>query len=152
MSLDRENKDPGYLLGRLFAVYEYSQTQALGPRIKATIRDKYYGSASAAPQTVFPLLARGSTHHLSKLRKDRPGLAIALDQRIGEIFELAASDELFLATLTPHRQALFAIGYYHQRNEFYRRKDVPREFDALPEEATGSASSRAVTTLSSFSM
>lgn len=123
VSLDPENKDSGYLLGRLFATYEYTQTQALGRNVNATIRDQYYGTASATPRAVFPLLQRKATHHLSRLRKVKPGLAINLDRKIGEIFELAEPEALFAPTLSAQRQALFAIGYYHQRNDFYRRKD-----------------------------
>ena len=118
-----ENRDSGYLLGRLFAAYEYAQTQALGGRVNATIRDQYYGTASATPRAVFPLLQRKATHHLSRLRKDKPGLAVNLDRRIGEIFELADPKSLFVPTLSAQRQALFAVGYYHQRNDFYRRKE-----------------------------
>jgi CRISPR-associated protein Csd1 len=123
VSLDPENKDPGYLLGRLFAAYEYAQIQALGGNVNATIRDQYYGTASATPRAVFPLLQRKATHHLSRLRKDKPGLAINLDRRIGEIFELTEPESLFTPTLSAQRQALFAVGYYHQKNDFYRRKE-----------------------------
>jgi CRISPR-associated protein Csd1 len=135
VSLDLENKDSGYLLGRLFAAYEYAQTQALGPNVNATIRDQYYGTASATPRSVFPLLQRKATHHLSRLRKDKPGLAVNLDRRIGEIFELADPATLFVPTLSAQRQAMFAVGYYHQRNDFYRRKEEPRAGEtAAPQE------------------
>lgn len=124
VALDPENDNPGYLLGRLFATYEYAQTQALGGNVNATIRDQYYGTASATPRSVFPLLQRKATHHLSKLRKEKPGLAVNLDRKIGEICELASPESLFVPTLNAQRQALFAIGYYHQRNDFYRSKDA----------------------------
>jgi len=124
VSLDPTYKDPGYLLGRLFATYEYAQTQALGGNVNATIRDQYYGTASATPRAVFPLLQRKATHHLARLRKDKPGLAVNLDRDIGEIFELAEPEKLFTPTLTAQRQALFAIGYYHQRNKFFRPKEA----------------------------
>ena len=129
VSLDPENRDPGYLLGRLFAAYEYAQTQALGGSVNATIRDKYYGTASAAPRAVFPLLQRNATHHLSRLRKDRPNRARWLDEQIGQIFELSDANKLFVPTLTAQRQALFAVGYYHQKNSFYRRKDSASEVE-----------------------
>ena len=124
VSLDPEYKDSGYLLGRLFATYEYAQTQALRGKVNATIRDQYYGTASATPRAIFPLLQRKATHHLSKLRKEKPGLAVNLDRKIGEIYELADPDGLFVATLSSQRQALFAIGYYHQRNDFYRAREA----------------------------
>lgn len=60
---------------------------------------------------------------MSRLRKDKPGLAVNLDKDIGEIFELAEAEKLFTPTLTAQRQALFAIGYYHQRNKFFRPMD-----------------------------
>jgi len=123
VSLDPTLNDSGYLLGRLFATYEYAQMQALGGNVNATIRDQYYGTASATPRAVFPLLQRKATHHLSRLRKDKPGLAVNLDKDIGEIFELAEAEKLFTPTLTAQRQALFAIGYYHQRNKFFRTRD-----------------------------
>ncbi|OAI23405.1 type I-C CRISPR-associated protein Cas8c/Csd1 [Methylosinus sp. R-45379] len=123
VALDRQNLNPGYLLGRLFATYEYLQTQSFAGNLNATIRDQYYGAASATPRSVFPLLQRKATHHLAKLRKDKPGLAINLDRKIGEIFELASPDSLFVRTLNSQFQALFAIGYYHQRNDFYRRRE-----------------------------
>lgn len=122
VALDPENDDPGYLLGRLFATFEYAQIQALGGAVNATIRDQYYGAASATPRSVFPLLQRKATHHLARMRKEKPGLAVTLDRKIGEICELASAESLFPPTLGPRHQALFAIGYYHQRNDFYRSR------------------------------
>ena len=76
MSLDRDESNPAYRLGRLFAVYERVQRAALGA-VNATIRDRFYGAASATPASVFPLLARKCTHHLATLRRNdrRRGLA-----------------------------------------------------------------------------
>ncbi len=136
VSLDVENRDSGYLLGRLFAAYEYAQTQALGSNVNTTIRDQYYGTASATPRAVFPLLQRKATHHLARLRKDNAGRARYLDGKIGEIFELADPDSLFVPTLSAQRQALFAVGYYHQRNDFYRRKEASGEAATNSEEKT----------------
>lgn len=123
VSLDPAKTDPGYLLGRLFAAYEYVQTQAMGGKVNATIRDQYYGTASATPRAVFPALQRKATHHLARLRKDRPKSYVFADSKIGAIFEMADPDKLFLPTLSAQQQALFAVGYYHQRNDFYRGKD-----------------------------
>lgn len=68
VSLDRNETNPGYRLGRLFAVLESVQRAALG-QVNATIRDRYYGAASANPGSVFPVLLRNATHHLSNVRK-----------------------------------------------------------------------------------
>ena len=126
VSLDPTNADPGYLLGRLFACFEYAQTQALGGKVNATICDKYYGAASATPRSVFPILQRNAMNHLSRLRKDRPATHRYIDNTIAQIYGCATPDELFVATLTMERQAFFAIGYYHQKNDFYT-KSAPSE-------------------------
>ena len=73
VSFDPANTNKGYLLGRLFAAYEQAQSAALGRNVNATIKDKFYGAASAQPRKVFPLLDRGSANHLSKVGKLRPG-------------------------------------------------------------------------------
>ena len=131
MALDPDNKDKGYVLGRLFALYEYIQTAALGPRVNATIRDKFYGAASAQPRKVFPLLDRGSANHLSKVGKVSPGRRINLDRQLGQIMEQLSPDaDPFPASLTSEQQALFGLGYYHQRSDFFKPRD-----DAVPEEA-----------------
>jgi len=69
VSLDPDCKETGYLLGRLFAVYEQIQTAALGRNVNATIKDKFYGAASAQPRKVFRMLEAGSANHLSKIGK-----------------------------------------------------------------------------------
>ncbi len=64
--LDENNPNPGYRLGRLFAALEKTQQDAL-PGINATIRDRFYSSASATPRAVFGRLLRTYQHHLAKL-------------------------------------------------------------------------------------
>ncbi len=86
MSLDSSNTDHGYLLGRLFSTLENIQRAALG-QLNAPIGDRYYGAASATPASVFPMLLRNARHHLSRLRKDKPGLAVNLQKEVGEIID-----------------------------------------------------------------
>lgn len=128
VSLDPENRNKGYLLGRLFATYEQAQSAALGRNVNATIKDKFYGSASATPRNVFPVLERGSANHLSKVGKERPGQRVNLEKTIGGIMEMMApSDDPFPASLSAADQALFGLGYYHQRGEFFRKRDTGSE-------------------------
>lgn len=112
VSLDRNNSNPGYRLGRLFAVLEGVQQSAMGMQVKATIRDRYYGAASATPTTIFPMLLRNTQNHLAKLRKDKPGLAVTLEREIREIVD--GLDSQFPRNLRLEDQGRFAIGYYHQ--------------------------------------
>lgn len=124
VSLDPDNRNKGYLLGRLFAVYERAQTAALGRNVNATIKDKFYGSASATPRNVFPVLERGSANHLSKIGKERPGQRVNLEKSIAGIMEMMSPNEdPFPTSLSSAEQALFGLGYYHQRTEFFRKTD-----------------------------
>lgn len=111
VELDRENRQPAYRCGRLLAVLEQVQRQAL-PSAGATIVDRFFGTASSAPASVFGRLLRGSQPHLAKLERDRPGAYYALQKRLEEI--LAGLDQ-FPRTFSLEQQGLFALGYYHQR-------------------------------------
>lgn len=124
VALDLANQNKGYILGRLFAVYEEVQRAALGGNVNATIRDKFYGAASAAPQKVFRTLDAGSQNHFSKLRKQSPGRAVNLEKLLTAIMGLMdPGNDPIPASLTAAEQALFGIGYYHQRGEFFRKQD-----------------------------
>jgi CRISPR-associated protein Csd1 len=118
VSLDPANTNIGYRLGRLFAVLERVQADALG-NPNATIRDRYYGAASGTPATVFGTLTRLSNHHLSKLERDKPGLYVIRRRLLGEIM---SGLQDFPAHLSLADQGCFAIGYYHQTQDFFTRK------------------------------
>ena len=135
VSLDRNQPDPAYRLGRLFAVLENVQRAALG-RVNASIRDRYFGAASATPASVFPLLLRGANHHLAVLRKktETGGLAVWFEREMGEILDKLAM------TLPRHLrledQGRFAVGYYHQR---YTAKPPGADADSDPSRSDQSA-------------
>jgi CRISPR-associated protein Csd1 len=107
MSLNPEHPSPAYQLGRLFALLVGVQRKAIGQSINADIRDKYYGSASATPALVFPLLLRNAQNHISKAK------AGGYDKLIRDVLEHL--DNEFPAHLDLQAQGLFALGYYHQR-------------------------------------
>jgi CRISPR-associated protein Csd1 len=121
VSLDKQSTQPGYLLGRLFAVLEYAQRAALGSQINATIRDRYYGAASATPASIFPMLLRNTQNHLGKLRKERIGQAINLERDIREI--VGGLPDQFPRSLRIEDQGRFAIGYYHQSQSYFKRRE-----------------------------
>ena len=105
-----------YVLGRLFAVLERVQLDA-NPNIKATIKDKYFNSASSSPATVFPLLTKLSQSHLRKLNTS---LRISYEKRITEL------EGRICQTLPAHmslpEQGAFHLGYYHQVQKLYEKK------------------------------
>lgn len=119
VSLNTDETDTAYRLGRLFAALERAQQLALGTGLNATIKDRYFGAASASPGAVFPNLIRLAQHHLSKAD------AGWLDKLIGDIAD--ALPVTLPATLTLEEQGRFAIGYYHQRNDLWRSKKTPEQ-------------------------
>jgi CRISPR-associated protein Csd1 len=112
VSLDLDNTLVAYRLGRLFAVFERIQEEA-NPGINATIRDRYFGSASSNPVAVFPTLNRLKNHHLGKL--DNRGRAQNLEKLVGTIMDALPAADPFPSTLSLADQGRFAVGYYHQR-------------------------------------
>lgn len=112
VSLDPDNINPGYRLGRLFAVLERIQEEA-SPGLNATIRDRYFGAASSTPVTVFPLLNRLKNHHLAKL--ENRGRAKNLEALVGRIVDGLDAANPFPPHLNLADQGRFAVGYYHQR-------------------------------------
>ncbi|HRO51825.1 MAG TPA: type I-C CRISPR-associated protein Cas8c/Csd1 [Alicycliphilus sp.] len=113
--LDPDNTHPAYRLGRLFAVLEKAQEEA-SPGLNATIRDRYYGAASSTPVAVFTTLLRLKNAHLKKLS---PGRAQWFEKLLGEVLSPVAD---FPAHLALPDQGRFALGYYHQRQDFFTKK------------------------------
>jgi CRISPR-associated protein Csd1 len=117
MGLDTEQPSIGYQLGRLFAVLEKIQEEA-NPGINATIRERYYGAACTSPVTVFGTLMRLKNHHLAKI--ENKGRVVTFERLVSEI---TSHFDDFPSHLDLHEQGRFAIGYYHQRQDFFTKKD-----------------------------
>jgi CRISPR-associated protein Csd1 len=119
VSLDVERKDRPYLLGRLFAVLEKAQEEAIGGNL--TIKDRFLAAASATPGRVFQLLIKGSAHHISKLKRDgeKRGRGVNFEKMIQEI-KWHFDD--FPSIQSAEEQSLFMIGYYHQRKDLFTSK------------------------------
>lgn len=119
VSLDTQSTQPAYLMGRLFAALEHVQRSALGMQVNATIRDRYYGAASATPASIFPVLLRNTQNHMTKLRKERPGQAVHLEKLLGDIVD--GLPQQFPRSLNIENQGRFAIGYYHQNRALFTK-------------------------------
>lgn len=117
VSLNETTNVP-YLLGRLFSVLEAVQ-KAANPGINTTIKDRYFNAACATPGMSFPTLLRLSQKHLRKLND---GLATHYDKQITELMaQLPESG--FPARLSLPDQGKFTIGYYHQTQKRYAKKN-----------------------------
>ncbi|MDO4276350.1 MAG: type I-C CRISPR-associated protein Cas8c/Csd1 [Eubacteriales bacterium] len=117
VKLNEETNDRAYVLGRIFAVLEAIQEDA-NRGINATIRDKYFNSASAAPATIFPVLFKLKNSHIRKL--ENPGARVNYEKLITEL--MGKIDE-FPLRLSLEEQGKFDLGYYHQVQKRYEKKE-----------------------------
>lgn len=111
MAVNEQSKSIPYHLGRLFACLEKAQVSALGQTINTTIRDRFWGAASATPANVFPRLLSLAQHHIAKDEK----WGRTNDQRIQEVMNSLPPQ--FPRRLSLEEQGMFALGYYHQRQD-----------------------------------
>ena len=117
VSLNEASTNPAYTLGRLFSVYEAVQ-QAANPGINTTIKDKYFNSAAAMPASIFPVLNNLCQKHLRKLDA---GQRVYYDKQIMELKGILG--ESYPARMTLAQQGSFDLGYYHQTQKRYTKKE-----------------------------
>lgn len=122
VSLNPACEDPAYVLGRLFSVYEAIQTAA-NPGLNTTIKDKYFNSAASTPATIFPILGNLAQKHLKKLKGSNMGLCVFYEKQLGEISSLLTS--AFPTRMSLPQQGSFQLGYYHQTQARYQKKEEP---------------------------
>ena len=132
MALDKSNSNPAYLAGRLFALLERIQEEAI-PEVKANITDRYFRTASATPGIIFGRLLQLSAFHLSSIKKKQGGRGYYFDRQIQEVLELLPGGQAtFDKFFSPDQQSIFAVGYYHQKA--YRDQKAEAEANEEEEE------------------
>ena len=122
MGLNEESCDSAYVLGRLFAVLEAVQRDA-NPGIKATIRDRYFNSACATPTAVFPILIKLKNSHMKKLEREKESLKVYYEKLLTEIMGKLEGETGFPLRLTLEEQGKFDLGYYHQMQKKYEKRE-----------------------------
>jgi CRISPR-associated protein Csd1 len=115
VSLDPDEPNAGYRLGRLFAILENIQRNAQGD-INVTIRDRYFSAAMTAPRSAFAELMRLKNAHLKKVRRSSPGLAVHFERALDQILDSLPPAAGFPASLSLDDQGRFILGYHQQRN------------------------------------
>lgn len=115
--LDKRNTNQGYLCGRLFAVLDRIQEDANGI---SSIRERYMNAASSTPSSVFATILNLSSHHLENLSNE--GKKVFYEKLKQEIIDKISSDG-FPAHLDLQDQGRFFVGYYHQRQDFFNKKE-----------------------------
>ena len=123
VGLNEQCKDAAYVLGREFAVLEAIQEDA-NPGINATIRDRYFNSACATPASVFPILQKLKNSHIRKLETGkRIYYEKILTELQGKIEVKEGQSIAFPRRLSLEEQGMFILGYYHQVQKRYEKKE-----------------------------
>ena len=117
VGLNEETNDAAYVSGRIFAVLEAVQEEA-NPGINATIKDRYFNSACATPGTIFPILMKLKNSHIRKI--NAPGKKIYYEKLLTELMGKIRD---FPKRLTLEEQGRFMLGYYHQVQKRYEKKE-----------------------------
>lgn len=113
-----ESTNVPYILGRLFSVLEAVQSAA-NPGINTTIKDRYFNSACATPAMTFPTLIKLAQKHLQKLNTAN---ATYYNKQITELMALLPASG-YPARLSLPDQGKFEIGYYHQTQKRFEKKN-----------------------------
>ncbi|MBR5162589.1 MAG: type I-C CRISPR-associated protein Cas8c/Csd1 [Schwartzia sp.] len=119
VALNENCEDTAYVLGRIFSVWEQIQ-EAANPGLNSTIKDRYFNAACATPTAVFSKLQILSNHHLRKLEK---GQEVYYEKKLTELMSKLNGGEALPKTLSLDEQGMFILGYYHQTQKRYEKKE-----------------------------
>lgn len=126
MALNEKCTSIAYILGREFAVLEAIQEEA-NPGLNATIKDRYFNSACAAPASVFPVLLKLKNSHVRKFGREKEGRKIWYEQKLTDLQgKIDVNDSQIFAypkRLTLEEQGMFILGYYHQVQKRFEKKE-----------------------------
>ena len=128
VSLNETVTDVAYVLGRLFAVLEHIQ-QTANPELNATIKDRYFDAACTTPAKVFPILQKLSHHHLRKLNtKQNIAMRVFFEKQLTDIMgKIEAGAQPLPTYLSLEKQSVFVLGYYHQTQKRYEKKEDKKD-------------------------
>ena len=126
VSLNVESDYFPYVWGRIFSVFENIQLQSAqidnpGAKPNATIKSRFFNAASTTPEQVYPTLERLKNSHMDKLEKQRPALYLSFSKQLTELFSKLSFP--FPKRLNNEEQVAFFLGYYHQTQKRYEKKE-----------------------------
>lgn len=127
MTLDLDNTEINYLMGRLLAVYEKAELdtyteEELKSRIPNAVR--YQNKYVQRPAATLIVLKNKIVPYLNKLKRKKNGLYIKYQKIFQEIFEKIDGRE---AKLTGKLSDTYILGYYHQKESFYQKQEADTE-------------------------
>jgi CRISPR-associated protein Csd1 len=132
-TLQADHTSVGYQLGRLMAALESLQYAALG-KLNSTVVDRFYGALSSTPIVAYSRLMAGARNHVSKLGKESSGAAVREDQRLQQIHSRITQ---IPARLDLEEQALFSLGYYHEKADRFAQIQAAKDLKAVAAIAGG---------------
>lgn len=127
MTLDLDNTEINYLMGRLLAVYEKAELdtyteEELKSRIPNAVR--YQNKYVQRPAATLIVLKNKIVPYLNKLKRKKNGLYIKYQKIFQEIFEKIDGRE---TKLTGKLSDTYILGYYHQKESFYQKQEADTE-------------------------
>ncbi len=118
--LDTGNLSPAYVCGQIFAVMVDIQRAALGKNVNAGVRERFFSFASTTPASAFGRLMKMSQNHLTKIKGEKPGIFFVLDRELQEL-NAKITGNIYPSTLSLEEQGQFALGYYHKKQETWKK-------------------------------
>ena len=143
--LTADTDDAAYNCGRLLAILAATQDKAHDYKLEgAGVAERYFGTASSSPGSVFPLLLRLNRHHLNKISKSNrfAGHERFIGEQIQGVCALFKPAKPGLAptfprTLDLQAQGRFALGFYQQMAADAAARQANRKInDTTPEPET----------------
>ncbi|MFR9546837.1 MAG: type I-C CRISPR-associated protein Cas8c/Csd1 [Rikenellaceae bacterium] len=125
MALNTEYTNTGYLLGRMLAIVERAQT-ASQPGINYTIKDQTYAAMSVTPAALFNRVFSLSVNYFRRI--PRQGTQVYLKNLLSEVADKISVDGIPMR-LSLEDQGRFALGYQHQLQSFYTKRESEDERD-----------------------
>jgi CRISPR-associated protein Csd1 len=121
--LTADTEDAAYNCGRLLAILSATQSKAHDYKLEGSgVAERYFGTASVSPASVFPLLLRLNRHHLSKIKKSERfgGHERFIEEQMHGVLVLfkparPGLPPVFPRTLDLQAQGRFALGFYQQQ-------------------------------------
>lgn len=133
--LDETCRDTAYVYGRVFAQMEKIQFKAHGKNINTTFGDRFLAGAIGNPTSAVIAGRKLASAWLSKIRR-RPDTARSephLRKELDDLLDLVDTSEPLTGYLPPQRQALFVLGYHHQRAHDARQRREPKTSGENPD-------------------
>lgn len=127
VSKNNDTNNQIYNLGILFSLLEEIQYLAFkkdGREIDTTIKDRFFTSANSTPAIVFPLLIKLAQNHLKMIKTKDIKCYVAKQNEMTELVSKIDNESHKLPErLTMLEQGVFQLGYYHQTQKRYTKKE-----------------------------